>query len=428
MSKSSQDEGAAESVAQEAPSGGTPKKTPADIYENPGGSKKIIRVLTVLAYMFSVSFVGILLSAYYVFLWQPPNPRLLHKAHIQADPQFEFLVGTQPASFFLVANRTKDSDDKTVSSGEDPQEAVQKVTTFAPLKSSPRKFNFYPSSSIDRNHMNHNKSEDRSHRVKQDAGMSWRSSRVENLTDSKYQSRVSLGNILQRSTVKTQNINRTNETFNTVAFVKEKNESTLPVTFLNNNDENRRINEIKVNFTSSDDFSGQSLKNSSSRNLTFNQLDEPEESSNEIEVNIPEDLQEDLPNPAHSEENEIIGSPDVSLIEPKIITKARISEKSIEESTNDWYTEIRNVSMYSIETLVNRTKTTESSRMDDLMMSSTESTQSVVPLQNDLKVVRHPEDTTWTETTSETIISTFGTARTESEDSTENSETIDKNR
>ncbi|XP_014208309.1 uncharacterized protein LOC106639299 isoform X2 [Copidosoma floridanum] len=45
--------------------------------------KKIIRIITVTAYMISVSFVGMTLSTYYIFLWNPPNPRLMH-AHALA--------------------------------------------------------------------------------------------------------------------------------------------------------------------------------------------------------------------------------------------------------------------------------------------------------------------------------------------------------
>ncbi|XP_070165918.1 uncharacterized protein PF3D7_1120600 [Polyergus mexicanus] len=68
-----------------------PKDTNADIYEN-RGTKKIIRVVTVMAYLFSVSFVGILLSAYYLFLWEPPNPRLIEGGRLRADPQMQFLM------------------------------------------------------------------------------------------------------------------------------------------------------------------------------------------------------------------------------------------------------------------------------------------------------------------------------------------------
>ncbi|KAL6445276.1 hypothetical protein ACFW04_002257 [Cataglyphis niger] len=72
------------------------KDTNAEIYEN-RGTKKIIRVVTVMAYLFSVSFVGILLSAYYLFLWEPPNPRLIERGRLQADPQMQFLMATMPS-------------------------------------------------------------------------------------------------------------------------------------------------------------------------------------------------------------------------------------------------------------------------------------------------------------------------------------------
>ncbi|XP_050466306.1 uncharacterized protein LOC126859260 [Cataglyphis hispanica] len=72
------------------------KDTNAEIYEN-RGTKKIIRVVTVMAYLFSVSFVGILLSAYYLFLWEPPNPRLIERGRQRADPQMQFLMATMPS-------------------------------------------------------------------------------------------------------------------------------------------------------------------------------------------------------------------------------------------------------------------------------------------------------------------------------------------
>ncbi|XP_029170413.1 homeobox protein 3 [Nylanderia fulva] len=74
----------------------SPKDTNAEIYEN-RGPKKIIRVVTVIAYLFSVSFVGILLSAYYIFLWDPPNPRLINRGRLQADPQMQSLIATVPS-------------------------------------------------------------------------------------------------------------------------------------------------------------------------------------------------------------------------------------------------------------------------------------------------------------------------------------------
>ncbi|XP_076637326.1 uncharacterized protein LOC143349733 [Colletes latitarsis] len=68
------------------------KDSSADIYEN-RGSKKLVRLVTVLAYMFSVSFVAIVLSAYYLFLWEPPNPKLLRRpVHLSSEPEIQFLL------------------------------------------------------------------------------------------------------------------------------------------------------------------------------------------------------------------------------------------------------------------------------------------------------------------------------------------------
>ena len=78
----------------EESSGNPADKAKADaLYEN-REPKKIIRIITVTAYMFSVSFVGIVLSAYYIFLWHPPNPRLMHAQamSIQSEARVDFLV------------------------------------------------------------------------------------------------------------------------------------------------------------------------------------------------------------------------------------------------------------------------------------------------------------------------------------------------
>ena len=66
------------------------------LFEDRPKHKKLIRVVTVIAYMISVSSAAIVLSAYYVFLWHPPNPRLMHAAHPRADPQVEYLVNRPP--------------------------------------------------------------------------------------------------------------------------------------------------------------------------------------------------------------------------------------------------------------------------------------------------------------------------------------------
>lgn len=63
-----------------------------NLFENRSNTKKIIRVVTVMAYLFSVSFVAIALSGYYVFLWQPPNPRLIPRARIMSQEQIQDYV------------------------------------------------------------------------------------------------------------------------------------------------------------------------------------------------------------------------------------------------------------------------------------------------------------------------------------------------
>lgn len=81
----SKEDNSGDGKSQDAFTPDTPAKNlNADIYEN-RGPKKIIRVVTVMAYLFSVSFVGILLSAYYIFLWEPPNPRLMRQ-RLRMDP------------------------------------------------------------------------------------------------------------------------------------------------------------------------------------------------------------------------------------------------------------------------------------------------------------------------------------------------------
>ena len=44
------------------------------LYE-PKQNKKIVRIFTVILYMFSVSLGAILLSLYYVFLWKNPHTK-----------------------------------------------------------------------------------------------------------------------------------------------------------------------------------------------------------------------------------------------------------------------------------------------------------------------------------------------------------------
>uniref|UniRef100_T1J955 InaF motif containing 2 n=1 Tax=Strigamia maritima TaxID=126957 RepID=T1J955_STRMM len=51
----------------------------AKIYE-PKQNKKLIRLLTVMGYIFSVSLVAIMLSLYYVFLWDPNLKSAAHRS------------------------------------------------------------------------------------------------------------------------------------------------------------------------------------------------------------------------------------------------------------------------------------------------------------------------------------------------------------
>merc|ERR1739844_425165 len=62
-----------------------------DPYE-PKQNKKIVRIMTVLVYVFTVSFGAILLSLYYLFLWDPykntgpPPPTRIPHAQINSPP------------------------------------------------------------------------------------------------------------------------------------------------------------------------------------------------------------------------------------------------------------------------------------------------------------------------------------------------------
>jgi hypothetical protein len=53
------------------------------MYE-PKHKKKLVRVLTVIAYVFSVSLAAIMLSVYYVFLWNPRD--LPHRTILLTTP------------------------------------------------------------------------------------------------------------------------------------------------------------------------------------------------------------------------------------------------------------------------------------------------------------------------------------------------------
>ncbi|XP_066998469.1 putative transmembrane protein INAFM2 isoform X2 [Anabrus simplex] len=58
----------------------------SDKLEKPKPKRKIIRVLTVMAYVLSVSLAAIMLSLYYVFLWDPKSPGGPRTSRRIADP------------------------------------------------------------------------------------------------------------------------------------------------------------------------------------------------------------------------------------------------------------------------------------------------------------------------------------------------------
>lgn len=81
-----------------------------NLYENRPGMKKLIRILTVLAYLVSVSFVAIVLSAYYVFLWQPPDSKLIMHAQTSNDIHAEYLIDNNPSIHFKIHSNNNQDD------------------------------------------------------------------------------------------------------------------------------------------------------------------------------------------------------------------------------------------------------------------------------------------------------------------------------
>lgn len=54
------------------------------LYE-PKQNKKMVRVLTVVIYIFSVSLAAIMLSLYYVFFWHPKEPNYNHGDNVTTN-------------------------------------------------------------------------------------------------------------------------------------------------------------------------------------------------------------------------------------------------------------------------------------------------------------------------------------------------------
>lgn len=105
MSKSSGEAAGDNHAAQEG-SAGVQKDKNDSLYENRAGTKKLVRVVTVMAYVISVSFTAILLSAYYLFIWEPPNPRMIQRNRLMSEPQPEYLID------YLHNQRQNESDKK----------------------------------------------------------------------------------------------------------------------------------------------------------------------------------------------------------------------------------------------------------------------------------------------------------------------------
>ncbi|XP_011496548.1 PREDICTED: uncharacterized protein LOC105361139 [Ceratosolen solmsi marchali] len=106
----------------------TEKEKKDALYEN-RERKKIVRIITVTAYMFSVSFVGIVLSAYYIFLWHPPNPRMMHAQamSVQSDGEIDFLVETSavPNRLSRLANLAENDSTINVFSAQLDNEKIK---------------------------------------------------------------------------------------------------------------------------------------------------------------------------------------------------------------------------------------------------------------------------------------------------------------
>lgn len=78
----------------------SPVRTPEDTKESkyePKQNKKIIRLLTVIAYVISVSMAAIILSLYYVFLWDPQIKYPIKGKHAPASTKAPSSEETAPA-------------------------------------------------------------------------------------------------------------------------------------------------------------------------------------------------------------------------------------------------------------------------------------------------------------------------------------------
>ncbi|KAJ9589817.1 hypothetical protein L9F63_027922 [Diploptera punctata] len=106
------------------------------LYE-PKKKRKIIRVLTVVAYVLSVSLAAIMLSLYYVFLWDPKIPNEARPMALR-DPQVPAVLTTNVTCFHQATEEVSAplpqiEEPETTDSMEDKKFARSAYSTPLPL-------------------------------------------------------------------------------------------------------------------------------------------------------------------------------------------------------------------------------------------------------------------------------------------------------
>jgi len=82
------------------------------LYE-PKQNKKIVRIFTVILYMFSVSLGAILLSLYYVFLWKNPHTQAVNRRADNTSTNTLLLDPTLSSDFLGLEDQFADPDQVT---------------------------------------------------------------------------------------------------------------------------------------------------------------------------------------------------------------------------------------------------------------------------------------------------------------------------
>jgi len=89
------------------------------LYE-PKQNKKIVRIFTVILYMFSVSLGAILLSLYYVFLWKNPHTQAVNRRADNSSTNTLLLDPTLSSDFLGLEDQFADPDQVTQESFQQP--------------------------------------------------------------------------------------------------------------------------------------------------------------------------------------------------------------------------------------------------------------------------------------------------------------------